>query len=497
MASNGRVLKNLLMVFASEGIGGLLSFVIVLSCARLLGVESFGTFSYILAITSVCQLVADFGLTNLIVREVAKDRSRAEYIMSNVLTLAWVLSALILALVVILSVTTLDTATEKTAAIIMGVAVLATYHSVVYSSVCRAFERMGYNAISFVAHKVILLGLIFFFNSDFSPFSSLLTGIAVAYLIANMCQYLYFYIVVSTRFIRFRFGTDFGFAWQLLKDAVPIGASMVIRRLTLQVDTLLLGVLASASAVGLFSASYKVVQVVDMIPFAICLPLFPALSRMVNNEPDKLPAFFSVALSGFLLISIPLSGYVFSSANNLIALFYGPDYSGSVLSLKILAFSIIGLFVNMLLSYVFMALNKQRFYLSAALTCLIVNALVDVLLIPSLGATGAAWGTLFGEISYFALCVIFLTRIELSFAWLSQLYRPVILVVALSWASSLVDFQGLTGQLIFTFGYFAAYILGLFILQVIKVADIKKVTSLLSNKNKPDQPVVSHTAQGG
>ena len=34
MAGNGRVLKNLIMVFASEGVGGLLSFIIVLMAAR-------------------------------------------------------------------------------------------------------------------------------------------------------------------------------------------------------------------------------------------------------------------------------------------------------------------------------------------------------------------------------------------------------------------------------------------------------------------------------
>ena len=139
MAGNGRVLKNLVMVFASEGVGGLLSFIIVLLAARLLGVEQFGVFSYILAITSVCQLVADFGLTNLIVREVAKDTSRAQYIMSNVLSLAWALSIVILTLVALIALFSLDTARQQNAAIIMGVAVLATYHSVVYSSVCRAF----------------------------------------------------------------------------------------------------------------------------------------------------------------------------------------------------------------------------------------------------------------------------------------------------------------------------------------------------------------------
>lgn len=495
MAGNGRVLKNVVMVFASEGIGGLLSFVIVLLSARLLGVEQFGVFSYILAITSVCQLVADFGLTNLIVREVAKDTSKAQYIMSNVLTLAWALSAVILVLVILIAVLSLETLEQQSAAVVMGVAVLATYHSVVYSSVCRAFEQMGYNAISFVLHKIILLALIYvFYYAEW--FSSSLLAICMAYLIANLCQYAYFYIVVMTRFIRFGFGSDFGFAWQLLKDAVPIGASMVVRRLTLQVDTLLLGVLATPSAVGLFSAAYKVVQVVDMIPFAICLPLFPALSRMANSEPDKLPAFFSLTLTGFLLVSIPLCGYVFVSAENLIALFYGPDFKSAVPALQILAFAIIGLFVNMLLSYVFMALGKQRFYLLAAISCLAVNALVDAILIPHMGATGAAWGTLLGELSYFILCVVFLPKVKLAYAWVAQLARPVLLSVALSWVFFQFAPDGVTGQLLFSLMYVSSYVAGLFILRVFKPDDIKRLLALFTERSAKSRMAERSTSGG-
>ncbi|WP_296043971.1 flippase [uncultured Alteromonas sp.] len=494
MAGNGRVLKNLVMVFASEGVGGLLSFIIVLLAARLLGVEQFGVFSYILAITSVCQLVADFGLTNLIVREVAKDTSKAQYIMSNVLTLAWGLSAVILALVTLISLVSLTTAEQQSAAIIMGVAVLATYHSVVYSSVCRAFEQMSYNAISFVVHKVILLGLIYLFY-HWSVFSSSLLAICTAYLVANLCQYAYFYLVVRARFIRFGFGRDFAFAWQLLKDAVPIGASMVIRRLTLQVDTLLLGVLATASAVGLFSAAYKVVQVVDMIPFAICLPLFPAMSRMASKEPDKLPAFFSLTLTGFLLVSIPLCGYVFVSAGNLIELFYGQTFVSAVPALRILAFAIIGLFVNMLLSYVFMALGKQRFYLLAAMSCLIVNALVDVLLIPRMGATGAAWGTLLGELSYFLLCIVFLSRVQLAYAWLTQLARPVLLCAAISWVAYQLPPQGVAEQILFSVVYVVSYVFGLFVLRVLKPAEVKRVIRLLTERSSAP-PLADNSASG-
>lgn len=490
MTNNKRVIRNIMLVFSSEGIGGILSFIIVLISARLLGVDDFGVLSYILAITSVCQLVADFGLTNLIVREVAKNKERAQYIMSNVLTLAWVMSLIIILVVGLIAYISLDNSTHMAAAIIMGVAVLATYHSVVFSSVCRAFEQMGYNAFSFVVHKVILLGLILLLTGPLSPFDSLLIGITTAYLLANLCQYFFFLMVVSRRFIRFGFGKDIRFCFQLLVDAIPIGASMVIRRLTLHVDILILSALAVPSAVGIFSAAYKVVQIVDMIPFAICLPLFPALSRLANNDVTQLETFFARSLTGFLIISIPITGYLFISADNIVNLFYGSEYRNSSAVLQILAFSIVGLFVNMLLSYLFIALNKQRFYLLSAATCLGINGLVDFALIPFLGEVGAAWGTLVGELSYFILCVFFLKKLQIHYAWLSNFWRPMLITISAAGICSLGDFDGVKGQLLITVIFILCYVLGLFLLQVVKISDLKHFMNVfLSNRDDKKQKI--------
>ncbi len=482
MSGNENVAKNLLYVFASEGVGGVLSFLILLLCASLLGVEAFGVFSFILAITSVCQLVADFGLTNLIVREVAKDKSKTAYIMGNVLTLAWCLSSIMFVIITLVGWGVLDSTTSWYACIIMAAAVLATYHSVVYSSVCRAFEEMGYNAFCFVAHKIILLALAWWWGGPSSPFNSPLLGICFAYLVANLLQYLFFFMVVSLRFVTIRFGRDWLYALSLFRAAVPVGASMVIRRLTLQVDVLILSVMLGATAVGVFSAAYKVVQMIDMIPFALCLPLFPALSRLAAGDAEQLNAFFLLCLKGFVLLALPLTGYLFISADSLVNLFYADEFAKAGGLLRVLAFTVFGLFINMLLSYLFVALNHQRFYLLAALGCLAVNALADVILIPLVGVQGAAWGTLCGELCYFILALKFLKCCEITVNWISLCWRPAFIsflccLPALLWLP-----QTFWDQIIFTVVFFFLYLVGLFTFRVFSVQDVTALVARFTNR---------------
>jgi O-antigen/teichoic acid export membrane protein len=496
MKDNGRVIKNLLLVFSSEGIGGILSFAIVLLSARLLGVEDFGVFSYILAITAVCQLIADFGLTSLIVRELAKQKDRAKYIMSNVMSLAWVLSIVILLVVVIVAYLTLEHTHEFIAAVLMGFAVLATYHSVVFSSVCRAFERMGYNAFSFVTHKIILLGLVLFFAGEYSPFESTIIGIATAYMIANFMQYLFFFVVVRTRFVRFGFGRDLGFCFKLLTQAIPIGISMVIRRMTSHVGVLLLTSMSTTVSVGIFSSALKVIQMVDMIPHAFILPLFPAMSRLANGDRAELKKFFFTALTGFLIISVPLSGYIIISAENLVSLLYGSDYLMAGSALEILGIATVGLFVNMLLSYFFIALNKQRFYMLSAAACLVVNIIVCVILIPEMAELGAAYGTLAGEVTYFLLCVFFLKHLGFNFAWLSNIWRPIGLTALAALICSYIPATGLTWQLLVTLVFAVVYVPGLFLTKVIKISDIRQVLEAIKPKQKRQQESESSAISG-
>ena len=77
----------------------------------------------------------------------------------------------------------------------MGAAVLATVHAMGYNSVFRAMEEMEYNAIGFLLHKVLLLGLIVFAIKS----NAGLIGIALSYFISNISLWLFYYIIICKK----------------------------------------------------------------------------------------------------------------------------------------------------------------------------------------------------------------------------------------------------------------------------------------------------------
>ena len=72
MNRSQRVGKNVAWMLMAGGLGSVLQMVAVLLAARGLSLNDFGTFNYLLSLAIVFQFLTDFGLTNILTREVAR-----------------------------------------------------------------------------------------------------------------------------------------------------------------------------------------------------------------------------------------------------------------------------------------------------------------------------------------------------------------------------------------------------------------------------------------
>ena len=398
------VLRNSIFGVASELIAGTLFFATFILIARALGTSEFGIFSYILAFVGIFQLLADFGLTNILVREITRDLSRVTEIVSTVRPLAWIFSSAIFVLIAAIGYPLSPTPQAYTATILLGLAVLATFHSFSYGSVCRAFEEMGFNAIGNVTHKILLILLV----ALAIKFDTGIIGAAAAMLIANIYQWVFFYLVVRVRYVsKIRWHYDFAYWRYLLVEAAPIGIAMVFRRASQHVNTLILTALSSNNSVGLFTVAYKIVQMLDMIPFTLSIPLFPQFVRLARESKEQLFRVLTHAIRIFMIIAAPIVIWTVVMARVLIELLFGTEYIESTTTLQVLAVSLLFLFFTALYSYLFSALDRQRFYTTTSGLCLLANVIMGFILIPYYGHLGAAIATLIAE-AVFCVCGLWL-----------------------------------------------------------------------------------------
>jgi O-antigen/teichoic acid export membrane protein len=415
-----RVLGNALFRVGGYAVGAGLFFATIVLIARYLGAEGFGHFSFILAAVSVLQLVADMGVRNIVIRDIALQKEKFHLHLSTARTLLWSLSVASLACVVVLANLLALSDEHRHSMYLAGVAVIVTFYGLGYSAVLRAFEEMGWDILGFVLHKVIFIvsvGLI-------ARTSLGLQGVFGAMLLANALQWVYYWAVVRLRHGRTSPSLNFAAAWTLLWEAFPLGVAELLRRLTRHVDKLLLAAMSTPVALGLFSAAYKFLEAMSPFTTNLTLPLFPVFSRFARASPLTLFRALGQSLKFLYVLAVPLAVLMFVLAEPLVVLFFGAAYHEAAVALRLIAPGVVFTFPTSVYGYVFTALGQQRRYMGCVAASLVVNAVLDLLLIPSYSYRGAALATTGAEAMLFLAGLMMLRRLGSGLTGLWLLWRP-------------------------------------------------------------------------
>jgi O-antigen/teichoic acid export membrane protein len=367
-------------------------------------------------------LVADMGVRNIVIRDIALEKERFHLHLSTARTLLWSLSVVSFGCLAALANLLTLSDDLRHSMYLAGLAVMITFYGLGYSAVLRAFEEMGWDIFGFILHKVVFIALI----GLLAQTSLGLQGVFAAMLLANALQWLYYWAVVRLRHGRTRPSLNFTAAWSLLWEAFPLGVAEILRRLTRHVDKLLLAAMSTPVALGLFSAAYKFLEAMSPFTTNLTLPLFPVFSRIARTSPLMLFRALDQSLKFLYVLGMPLAVLMFVLSEPLVVLFFGKAYHEAAAALQLIAPGVVFIFPTSVYSYVFTALGRQRLYMGCVAVSLVVNTLLDLLLIPSYSYQGAAVATMAAEAVLFCAGLLMLHRLGGALAGLWLLWRPAI-----------------------------------------------------------------------
>jgi len=193
----------------------------------------------------------------------------------------------------------------------------------------------------------------------------------------------------------------------LLKKVWPLAVVFILSAIYFRIDMMMLEVMKGEKAVGIYSASYKLIEFLSIIPGTVTIAALPGLTAeySANIEGFRASFFKTLTVLGIGGAAIGLFLYLFSK--QVVLLLYGPLFSDSVLSLNILSGVIFFLFVNGYLAYVTIATNNDKAVALIIVISTILNVLLNFYLIPRYSHVGAALSTLISEV-FMLLCYIVL-----------------------------------------------------------------------------------------
>jgi O-antigen/teichoic acid export membrane protein len=409
-------------------------------------------------------MIADFGLTNIVVREITRAKDRVGEILGATIPLVSLLAIAGYGLIVCAG-EVLDIARDtRLAMYIMGASVLVSFHAAVYGSVCRAFEEMGLNAAVLVSQRIVLLVLVLAgLYTDAG-----LPRLAACFLGERLFQWTLFRLLIWRRYTRYTWRLDGGYWRYLLREGLPVGAGMVLRRISWQVNIFMLSALSTAALVGFYSAANRVVHMLNVIPFTLSVPVFPLLSRVASRSPERAVALYERAQRALVLIGVPVGVWIAALGTQVVLMVFGEAYERAGVVLQLLGPLVILLFANSLLVFICSALGMQRLFMAAAAICIVANVVLDLLLIPLFDIRGAALGSVGAELLFFATGSFLLGRQGLKTSVTAIFTKP--LIAGLLAGSVLIwpaTQPGLSSFVLGSLGFVAVFLVAAFFLRLL------------------------------
>ena len=180
--------------------------------------------------------------------------------------------------------------------------------------------------------------------------------------------------------------------------ALPVGAALAVSELYFRLDTLLVSVFRPYEEVGLYSLSYRMVELIGILPAIVMTSVFPLLARYLQESRDLAARTVDAAGDLFLAIGAPIAAGGLVVASDLVRLLGGEEFAGAADPLRLLLFAVALAFVSGLFGHALIAGGRQGSALRLALAALAFNLVLNLALVPPYGIEAAAAVALASEL---------------------------------------------------------------------------------------------------
>jgi PST family polysaccharide transporter len=372
--------------------------------ARHFGPATFGVWNYAIAFAAMFSALGLMGMEGVVVRELLRDGVDTGAILGTTLGLR-VSAAMLAAIAAVLTVHWLragEWLPVLLVALNAAVFVLQTAQVLDLHFQARMHSRPSVVAMN-IAFLVTTVGRLALLAWD-APIEWFGVSLVVEAALAAALLWRAYRSDASAGTV-WRF--DRGIARRLLSETWPLLLSGLAVMAYMRLDQVMLAALAGDEAVGQFSAALRIAEVWYFIPMAIMTAAFPALMQKKTEGGQAYERYVQSLYDGMAWLGIIVAVVTSLIAPWLVSMLYGPAFSqtASILSIQIWA----GVAVAMSFVHAkwLLAEGLQRYALVYTLVGAFVNVALNIVLIPRMGAIGAAWATLATQIGTLPIQLIF------------------------------------------------------------------------------------------
>ncbi|MBE7532487.1 MAG: oligosaccharide flippase family protein [Chloroflexi bacterium] len=399
------IAKNSLAPMALNLFNKLIDFVFAMFYLRVLGPAGAGSFQTAIVTAGVFDIVANYGLDLLFIRDVAHDRRKTSSYLLNttILRIGLAFFAALPVFALIFVTNSLPNSNPLTPAEILATILIML--GMVFSGMSKGVTGLFYvheeaetPAAMTTATTIMKVGFgVMVLLAGYS-----FVGLAAVSILTNVLTLTILLILALRKYdLPGPWRLDWGLQRRMLRLGFPLMLIHLLQTVFISIDTYLLRVMLpnGQEVAGWYSSAYKWFNALQIIPSFFTLALFPIITREIQQSPDSARRMYSMAIKIMYLLALPVAAVTWYLAAPLVRIVGGPEFlPHGAIALQIVIWSIPIGWMNSVTNYVLIGLGLEGRQPRAFAAGVSFNIITNLMFIPLFTYVAAGVTTILSEV---------------------------------------------------------------------------------------------------
>jgi O-antigen/teichoic acid export membrane protein len=423
--ANGRMRpwRQLAFVLGEAGLSLISGGVLFILISRISGPELLGTYALAFAWLMLFLGVSSFGIPEFLMREVGVYGRDASDHVAHAMLLGAGSGALAVGLMV-------------TAARLMGyspyvvrvitiasLALIPASLNLACRSVFLALREMHLTFLALLAEVTITMSAsLYLLLSGHGAIALMVTLVVAKFTSASIAMGLLYGRVLPSK-------PSFNprFLVQTARTVFTFGIGNMLFMLTMRINVIMVSLWVDIASVGHFAAATKLMELGMMIPNLFVQLLMTRIAHSFNAQGDRDPNRFSEWYKILFELVVPTCVGTWVFARLILETLFGASFGNSLWILRILLIYLLIESADSVMSVILKAAHRQREDVSRLAFNPLTNIVLNLLLLPILGAIGAAIGRAGGVAASAILRYVFMARVLTAVNWFRFVVKPAVI----------------------------------------------------------------------
>lgn len=381
-----RAAGNVLATGGAQVVGKVLTFVWTVVAARELTHHDFGEFNFALSLALILSAVSEWGFDPALVRMASRNPADRDRHYTEAMVAQSLVGLVLFGAVLAAVLPTRGVGDERLAMALVFVAVFVDLWNDTARSVGAAAARQARTSAALLLQRIATAALVLPLLWAGTGIAGLAGGMLGGYVIgwfANIWAVRSFGSRLRLRALsRDSFNT-------FVRLSLPIGVSSLILALVARIDVVLIEVFNGSGAVASYAAAYRLFEAVLFVTFAVSSATFPMMSA-VGDDHARVNTVVRAAAAIMTVLLVPFTAVCLVDTTGVLALFGGSYVELSAGALRWLALAPIAYSIAYCTGTALIAVGRNRGLVISSAVALVVNAALNLAIVPHWAGTGAA-----------------------------------------------------------------------------------------------------------